>query len=187
MPNQPLPPELLAAHPILAEDPFAQHPSNGGSIGPPPARYSQGLHAQIIANIKAGNRGVTAAQMAGLPSTTFYSWLRMGKEGNPHLVQFVEDVDVAGGCAEGAAVKALEVFQDADAAKFWLERTRPEGFSKEVNAKVNALLSEFIGRLREGLPDAIYRMVLAIGSGQVLEEAPATFQLTKKPDVAEPE
>lgn len=184
MNKKPLPPELLAARPGLADDPHAEHPVNGPMIGSPPAKYTIAVHEAIIAHIKAGNRPIAAAAAAGITSNTFYDWMKRGRSGDPHLVQFYEDVEIAQGVAETTALAAVKPMNtmDGENAKWWLERARAAGYSKEVNARVEAALSEFVEKLRNGLPHEVYMMVLAAASGQAIESAPNTFQLTAKPE-----
>lgn len=139
-------------------------------LGPIPSRYSTGAHQVICDNIRAGNRPVTAAQMAGIPSNIYYHWMKLGKEGNPHLAQFAEDVELACGVAEGNAVAAItSSYADPDNAKWWLERARASGYSKEVNLKVDAMINEFMDRLQSGLPPDIWDKVLAVGGGANLQ------------------
>lgn len=180
-PNKPLPSDLVAARPALADDPTAQHPANGRSLPPPPAKYTLGLHEQIIENIRNYNRPVAAAQMAGITANTFYDWMKRGKEGDPHLARFVDDVELAIGQAEGYALKVVtnSFVDDPENAKWYLERTRGAGYDKASNAKVEAILTEVVQRLRDGLTDAEYRKVLALISGQTLPEmdGPGRFQL----------
>ncbi len=148
-------------------------------LGPIPARYTPAVHQVICENIRAGNRPVTAAQMAGIPSGVFYKWMQLGKEGNPHLYQFAEDVEVAGGHAEGKMLQIVTRDEDPENAKWYLERTRPAGYSKEVNAKVEAILADVVARLRDGLTDKEYIKVLSLISGGAAEaETPAKFQLS---------
>ncbi len=156
-------------------------------LGPPPPRYTVGVHQQICENIRAGNRPVTAANMAGITSSNFYMWMQLGRAGNPHLVQFVEDIEIATGTAEGEAVRVIKesFWENPDNAKWWLERTRSAGFSKEVNEKVNGLLMEFMDRLEAGLPADLYNKVLSVASGAGLPEhtgGRGHFQLTAKED-----
>lgn len=153
-------------------------------LGPVPTKYTLGVHQQICENIKKGNRPVTAANMAGITSQVYYMWMKLGREGNPHVAQFVEDVELACGVAEGTAVKVItdSYFENPDNAKWWLERTRSAGFSKEVNEKVNGLLMEFMDRLELGLPPDLFNKVLSVASGAGLPEASggAYFKLTPK-------
>jgi hypothetical protein len=159
---------------------------NAAVLGPIPPRYTPGVHLQICDNIRAGNRPVTAANMAGITSQNFYMWMQLGRAGNPHLVQFVEDIEIATGQAEGSAVKVIQesFWENPDNAKWWLERTRSAGFSKEVNEKVSGLLNEFMDRLQIGLPPDIYDKVLAVASGAGLPEQSGRghFQLAAKDD-----
>jgi len=169
--------ELADIRPAAAE---AGQSYDRAVLGPVPPRYTVGVHKVICDYIREGNRPVTAAQMAGIPSGVFYQWMRLGKEGNPHVAQFAEDGEIAGGQAEGTAVKVVTsaFSEDADHAKWYLERTRPEGYSKEVNAKVHALLNDFIDRLQAGLEPDVFDKVLACASGAGLPEAqPGKFQL----------
>ncbi len=180
----PLPPSLLAVRPELELDGHPVAPT----IGRPPRSYTRGLHDQIVLHIHNGNRPVTAAAMAGITSQTFYTWMRLGKAGDVHLAEFAEDVELAIGKAEGTALEAVKAFADPENAKWYLERTRAAGFSKEVNAKVEGALQEFVQRLRDGLMPLparmmsgadVYAMVVAIAGGQaaVELEGPARFQL----------
>lgn len=170
-----LPPEALATRPALAFNEHAQHPANGPNIGYPPLRYSTALHEAVIAGIKKGNRPVIAAAAAGLPSQSFYEWMKRGKEGDPHLWQFAEDVEQALAHAETSAIAVIasqdgSFAQDSDNAKWWLERSRSDGYSKEASTKVNGMLEEFFKRIEAALPPEIFQLVIAAASGQQLPE-----------------
>lgn len=168
-------------NPAAAEANMGWH---AAQLGPVPARYTIGVHQSICDNIRKGNRPITAAQMSGIPSNTFYQWMRLGKAGNPHLAKFVEDVELAGGDAEGKALASVVgAFDDPDNAKWYLERTRAAGYSKEVNEKLTALLNEFMDRLQDGLPQNVFDMVLAVASGAGLPEGQrARIQLVANND-----
>lgn len=172
---KPLPPETLATRPALAFNEFAQHPANGENIGYPPLRYSIALHQAIVDGIKKGNRPHIAAAAAGLPSQTYYAWMRRGKEGDPHLWQFADDVERALAHAETSAIAVIasqdgSFAQDSDNAKWWLERSRSDGYSKEAATKVNSMLEEFFKRIEAALPPEIFQLVIAAASGQQLPE-----------------
>jgi hypothetical protein len=158
-------------------------------LGGPPARYTPGLHTQICENIRRGNRPVTAAQMAGIPSHVFYRWMNQGKAGDPHLWQFAEDVETACGQAEGIAVAVVTnaYMESPENAKWWLERSRPAGFSKEVNARVNGELEEFVRRLEMTLDAETFEKVMSAYAGQpTLAPASAPHaQLTESNDGTE--
>ncbi len=187
-----LPDNLVATRPALADDYTAQHPENGASVGPVPVRYSRAIHDLICDHIKAGNRPHVAAQMAGIPSATFYKWMQAGRANDAHLWEFARDVELAEGCAEGAALKVVvEAFKDDPArAQWYLERGRGAGWSKEVNTRVEAAIGDFMMRLRDGLDDETWRKVLAASSGEAMPEleGPSRFKLSPpKPVVADAE
>ncbi len=179
-----IPDALLAARPGLA-DTYTTHPAEcPDPAGKPPSRYSQGLHDQIVANIVKGNRPHVAAGMAGLPTTTFYAWMRMGKEGNVHLAQFVEDVEIACHKAEGNAIEILNngfyaenLTTATENVKWWLTAARADGYSKEANAKANAMIAEFMARLETSLPPEIFQMVIAAATGHTLAAEKQVFRL----------
>lgn len=181
MATNPPPKALVALRPAL-EDHEVPHPSNGDPLPPPPSRYTPGLHEQICENIRKGNRPATAAGMAGIPSNTFYAWMKKGREGDPHLWKFAEDVELACHMAEGTAVASVAgpagaFVDDPDNAKWWLERMRADGFDKNANSKVAALLEDFMSRLEAALPPEIFNMVIAAASGHAMHVAKPTFQL----------
>lgn len=105
--------------------------------------------------------------------------MKKGKAGDPVYKDFVDDIDVAIGEAEGKALDAItDAFENPENAKWYLERARPAGYSKEVNLKVDAILNDFMDRLQDGLPPDIFDKVLAVASGAGLPEAaPARFTL----------
>lgn len=117
--------------------------------------------------------------MAGLTAANYYSWMKRGREGDPHLAEFAEDIELALGFAEGQALAAVRAFEDPEHAKWYLERTRAAGYSKEVNQKVEALIADFMTRMRDGLPPALYLQVLAVANGDGLPEieGPSRFRL----------
>lgn len=164
-----LPPEALEQRPHLMTDDEAEHPVNGPMLGPVPRQYTRGLHDAIVQKIRQGNRPVAAAQQCGITAATFSRWMQLGKDGNPHLWQFAEDVECATAVPEGAAIASITgpegKFDDPDNAKWWLERARPEGYSKEANAKVHGMIAEFLERLSANLPPEIFKMVVAAAAG----------------------
>jgi hypothetical protein len=95
--------------------------------------------------------------------------MRAGRENDPHLWEFAQDVELALGCAEGVAVKVIQDnFKDnPEFAKWWLERARSDGYSKQVNMLVQSQLEEFLKRLEQGLSATEFEKVLAIYAGQI--------------------
>lgn len=118
------------------------------------------LTAAIVKQIKAGNRPITAAQMAGLTRAEFRTRCR-------HDPEFARAIELAEGVAEGQAVRmVVESFAtDPENAKWWLERGRSGGWSKQVQQLVNGQLEEFMARLEAGLPPDVFRRVLAVATG----------------------
>ncbi len=136
-------------------------------MGNPPAKYTPGLHAHVVDLIKKGHRPIAAARQAGIASHMFYRWMNLGKNGDPHLFQFSEDVEQAVAIFEGTMVDVVieDASNDAKSAQWMLERRHPEGYSKEVDAKVNGIIANFMANLKEHLTDAEYFRVVAVSSG----------------------
>jgi len=164
---------LLSARPGISSEDY-QHPYNGQSVGPPPKRYTRGLHDKIVQLIAEGHRPEAAAGACGIPRATFYAWMQKGKEGDPHLAQFAEDVDQAFDLAECRAVNAIIPPPDPDNpkkntiskedAKWWLEKQR-KAFNKKVQVEVERDHSEMIARFEANLPPAVFRQVLSLMVG----------------------
>lgn len=162
------PPELEATRPAIAEQESVDHPSTGAPLGPPPRRYTLGLHTQIVELIKQGNRPPVAAAAAGITPATFHEWMRRGKDGDPHLYQFALDVDQAFALAETAAIETVRkaMLENPEYAKWYLERARADGYSKQVNMMVESQLQAFMKRLEEALDPETFHKVLAVYAGQ---------------------
>lgn len=170
-----LPASLLEARPGLAfNEDEAVAP---GSIGRPPAKYTRAVHDSIVENIKKFNRPLVAAQIAGISAAIYHHWMRLGKAGDPHLWEFADDVEQAMAVAEGLAIEKVVAAAEADPENFkwWLERSRPEAYSKDVAARVNGELENFVKRLELQLDPATFERVLACFAGQ---PAPAVALLT---------
>lgn len=168
------PKELLEARPAL-EGEEVPHPTNGAYIGPPPRKYTRAVHERICDELRKGQRAQGACARAGITVSTFHEWIRRGKSGDPHLWQFAEDVEIAFNSAEAEAVDAItEGFRlgddtgkkDTDAAKWFLERSRPDGFSKQVKTAVEGQIQQFMVRLEAALEPRVFEQVLAVYMGQ---------------------
>lgn len=189
---KPPPKALVDVRPAVGlENTEPVHPEQGPNLGPPPKSYTPAVHEAIITAIRRGNRPHIAAAAAGISSNTFYRWMQLGRDNDPHLWKFAEDVETAMAIAEGNAVASIagpdgQFAENPDNAKWWLERTRADGYSKEAATKVNAMLEEFFKRLESNLPALItqdmvgrpmFEIVLAAASGHTLASAKQTFQL----------
>ena len=173
------PEELLTQRPALEMETHVVHPSTSPEcIGDPPRKYTRAVHDRICDEIRKGNRPVVAASIAGITSSTFYEWIRRGKAGDPHLFEFSEDVELAYNQAEAEAVGVIKesfssedpTARDTDNARWWLERARPDGFSKQVRTQVDGELQGFLLRLENALAPELFKQVLQVYMGQ----APAT-------------
>ncbi len=140
-----------------------------------PPQYTKAVHEIICENIKKGARDTVAARMAGIPSNIFYRWINMGRSGDPRFYDFAIDVDQALAIFESRMVEKVveDAETDAKSAQWTLERRFPEGYSKEVEAKVQGIMTAFMEALKEQLTDAEFFKVLAITSGFSASEQPA--------------
>lgn len=109
------------------------------------------VHANIIANIRAGNYVEHAANAAGIGKSTVYEWLRKGEAaaakqdegetltaGEESYLDFVMGVEEA---RSHAISHSLEVIRDAapknwQAAAWYLERTAPAFFGRHMRAEL---------------------------------------------------
>lgn len=182
--RRPPPPELLKACPGLGHDPDIVNPSQGPAIGDPPRKYTIALHERICEELRKGQRPQGACARAGITLSTFYEWMRLGKAGNVHLYQFAEDVEVAFNTAEADAVDVItDSFRNTEPehrnpedVKWYLERTRADGYSKKVKTEVEGQIQDFLLRLETALEPALFERVLAVYLGQ----APATVMGTRQ-------
>ncbi len=173
MPTRKPPKALLEQRPALADELDVQHPSNGVSIGDPPRKYTRAVHERICEELRKGQRAQGACARAGITTATFYEWMRRGKSGDPHLYEFYEDVEKAFNEAEAHAVdvvvgsfsqkKASD--NDREAAQWFLERARAEGYSKQVKTAVEGQIRDFMMRLEASLDPASFEKVLAVYMG----------------------
>ena len=121
-----------------------------------PTTITAKIIEDICTAVRAGNYMTTAAAYAGVPSRTFYSWLRRGRKvievqeagGDPEaeagiqeaglLRELVEQLEQANGFAETRHVaiiadKARKVWQ---AAAWWLERRYPDRWGQRTRHDV---------------------------------------------------
>ncbi len=157
-------------------------------MGAPPAKYTPAVHQMVCDLVKKGHRPVAAAQQAGITSHTFYRWMNMGKAGDPHLFDFANDVEQAVAIFEGVLVDTVvdASKEDAKHAEFLLERRFAEGYAKDVDAKVNGIMTDFITKLEAHLTPSEFDKVLTVISGVRQQSAPSPAQLEPH-DASEPE
>lgn len=181
-----LPDELIASRPCLEGDPSETHPSMGLPPGRPPVKYTPAVHEKICERVRAGDRPVVAASLAGITASTFHSWIQKGREGDPHLAQFAEDVEIAFNEAESIALGVVTAgFNSPDPdkrssedAKWFLERARSAGYSKAVKTVIEGQIQEFMQRLETALDPATFHRVLAVYMGFDRGESAPKKELT---------
>jgi hypothetical protein len=142
---------------------------NQKSPGRVPTKYTKGLHENIVNLIKEGNRPEVAAIASGITADTFHNWLAQGRSGEIALWQFAADVDRAVAEAEVAAVKIVQqsaTVLNPENAKWWLERGRSQGWSKQLQMLVKGELDSVMEKLREGLPPDLYLKVISVIAGE---------------------
>lgn len=184
--------ELAQLRPAV-EDSQVHDPDAPKPVGRPPRKYSKAVHEIIVQELRRGQRAQGACARAGITVNTFQNWIQLGKNGDPHLAQFAEDVEIAYNAAEADVVEGLlEVTNDAEARvsdklearKFWLERQRADGYSKQVKTLVDKQIEGFMRRLESALAPHIFEQVLAVylghnPNGGELQGDAAPAQLTQ--------
>jgi len=167
MPKRKPPKDLLEQRPALADEVDVQHPSNGECIGDPPRKYTRAVHERICEELRKGQRAQGACARAGITTSTFHEWMRRGKEGDPWLREFFEDVEIAFNEAEAKAVDVVVKAMDDDPehAEWFLERARADGYSKQVKTAVEGQIRDFMMRLEKALDPATFEKVLAVYMG----------------------
>lgn len=188
------PKELLEQRPALAFEENVLHPETTPTItGKPPAKYTRALHERICEELRKGQRPQGACARAGITTATFYEWVRKGKAGDPWLYEFAEDVEIAFNTAEADALDTVtQGFRETDPekkkpedAKWYLERARPDGYSKQVKTAVEGQIKEFLQRLEHALEPALFERVLAVYLGQA--PSGASQEMTLLPENASSE
>lgn len=129
----------------------------------------------ILQRMKQGNYLETAAAAAGVWSDTVRSWVRRGvkeadrrerglrpRESEEPFLTFAADFKAAEAVAEADAVKALIEAgkQDWRAMEAFLKRRHPRRWSAQVNVIVQEEVSAFWDRLKEGLDDTTFALVV---------------------------
>lgn len=178
------PKELLEQRPGLVGDDSVRHEAMGVKLGSPPLKYTKAVHDRICEELKKGQRPQGACARAGITLATFHNWVKKGKEGDPWLYEFAQDVEIAINWAEAEALdvitdgfnkeKPTEI--DPERAKWFLERARSDGFSKQVKQVVENQIQDFLLRLESALDAPTFERVLAVYLGQ----APAAQIGTKE-------
>lgn len=97
-----------------------------------PSKLTPDIRTKICETIAGGNFREVAAEAAGVPLRTFYSWMRKGKAApSGAYAEFVQAVLEA---ERGAEIRCVRLVLEAAAAdprhaQWWLERKYPERWS----------------------------------------------------------
>ena len=110
------------------------------------------VHDRIVGTLRLGNYVEHAASYAGISRATLYNWLKKGDEARAkreigaeldeveeRYARFSEDVDNA---RATAVVRNVSIIQQAaqtnwQAAGWWLERTAPQHFGRQMRTEVS--------------------------------------------------
>src|SRR5947209_796930 len=123
------------------------------------------LTQRIVDLVRAGNYAETAATTVGIHSTTFYRWLKRGKDQKRgRYRKFLNAVEKAQSEAEArdVALIAKAAVEDWRAAAWRLERKSPRRYGPRVQAAVQAELDAVLARLEKGLQPGVYEQVLQL-------------------------
>jgi hypothetical protein len=125
--------------------------NNGGR----PTKLTPDLQNKIIEGIKAGNFPATAAAIEGIAESTFYRWMKWGRERKSGLFrEFWEAVKNAERFAEAYHVQNVRKAADGDlehgvrpqwqASAWWLERKFPKRWGKidRIDHKVRGKIQQ---------------------------------------------
>lgn len=140
----------------------------------------------LIAALRAGNYFEHACAYAGIAPSTAYRWLERGRreqqsqaEGNPkdpieqHYLELCESIEKA---RADAIVGNVAIIQNAakngtwQAAAWWLERTMPNQFGRQIKAEVTQIdnttdADADIARIIEFLDEVDKSEPLAVDTG----------------------
>lgn len=114
------------------------------------------LIAKICDCIRAGNYAKTACAVNSIDQTTYYRWIKQGKEDHDNgldslFCELCDGIERAKAEAEIFYVNVIKTAADngsLEAAKFWLERVRPEGYGQRQKIEVNQSFDELIQAFR---------------------------------------
>lgn len=108
-------------------------------------RLTTDVREKILTAVRAGNYLEVAARYAGIAESTFWDWVRKGRDGHPTYTPFVKELDEAQAQSEVLDLarigKAAEDPERWTAAAWRLERRYPDRYGRpstrvQVDAKV---------------------------------------------------
>ena len=132
------------------------------NCGGRPTKLTPEVQEKIVSAIRAGNYASVAAEYAGISESTFYSWLRRGREAKSgRFPEFLQAVKRAEKEAEVRAVAIIQKHMDNNwqAAMTYLERKFPQRWGRRdrlsVEVEPRAALAELLALRLEDLDEAV--------------------------------
>jgi hypothetical protein len=97
-----------------------------------PSKLTAEVADRICQAILAGATIETAAAHAGIGASTFYDWIKRGRDGDQHYAEFVDQLDQAVATSEvrDLAIIARAAEEHWQAAAWRLERRFPERYAR---------------------------------------------------------
>ena len=145
-----------------------------------PTKLTPGLSAAIVKAIRAGNYPEVAAESEGVSGASYYLWMKRGEAGEAPFSEFFESVTRAKARAERRMVHLVRTaaINDAHAAQWFLERSRPDRWGRRdhvvVETRVQEELNEALDKLQRDLtPDAYAQVVRSLARGDDAGTGPA--------------
>lgn len=96
--------------------------------------FDRETQTTILQAISSGNHPVVAAELAGVPKKKLEKWMQLGEEGIEPFAGFFTECIKAFGYSSAAAMKVAMNSGDptmSSAARWWLERLRPDLYAKK--------------------------------------------------------
>lgn len=137
-----------------------------------PQKLTPELTQQISLLIREGNLPSVSASICGISPSTFFNWMKRGREGEPRFLEFSESVERA---FAGATIDRVSYIARAAEIGHWraaawlLERTCPERYGKrsagmaEWDARQEREFSENSRVSIEDLEDKVHRIQVMRG------------------------
>lgn len=100
-----------------------------------PTDYNEEIEQKVLDGVRQGLSSKDAALCAGISETSFFKWLKLGREGNPVYAQFAERIEVARAEAKQRRIKIIYDAEPEDPrlALEMLARMYPQEFGKKVD------------------------------------------------------
>lgn len=166
------------------------HPNDGPTDpGRPPNKYNREVHEKIVELIRSGYTSEHVAAACGVSRSAFADWLRRGREGDPWLIDFYEDVEAATAMAalkneqriidgittkdacpkcgrSGDTPSLKDRLAIAELSIKVAERRDGKNWNKQHNVVVRNELDGFLDDCQRLLPSKVYGTLLQIAASR---------------------